>query len=285
MTDPTESGDAVRAIIAAGVAGVAPDAVTMAEDELALVRVIPAGSHIDVTDVEAIRRRYSATPAAQEGVYRVGTTDSFIDYFDQHRGNAGGGQVWADLPTQIVGVLDSADTDRPSFERHRVILSLQESPEWQVWTRVSGQYSDQEAFAEFLEGHRDRIIAPPAAELFEVIESLQATTNVEFKSSFRTQDGQRGLRYEESTTAKAGRQGQLEIPSHLLLRLRVYVGEAEIEVPARFRWRIADGGLRIGVVIDAVQEIRETADLVVLARLNTYLDTSRVLIGTPAGPR
>ncbi len=277
--------EGVRAILAAGAAGEQPDSVTVDGDELALVYALPDGYRTSTVDLEAIRRRYAPYPEAKAGNYGTRDADSFLAYFLQHQVD---GQVWADPPL-ITGVLD-AQADGPTWERHRVQLQLILSPEWRVWVSNSGAWMDQETFAEFLEAHRTQIVDPVAADILEVAQSLQAKTSVDFKSGYRTKDGQRALVYTETTTAKAGQKGELEIPDHIVLKLRVYRGELPVEVVARFRYRILEGSLQLSYVIDRQEETLELADLAVIGRINQAITKADpglgpVLIGTPAGAR
>lgn len=247
--------DSVLQILAAGAANADPYTDNMDSDDDTVIHVVPEGYEVIVTDLIAQRQQHARTPARKTGAYNVGDAASFLKYFDKHATDSA--EIWVG-DRSIKAVLNAAD-DHPSYEDHTLTMVLHHSPEWNAWTSLSGRLLGQQEFAEFLEANAVDIVQPTMGEILEVAQSLEATTKVDFKSAFRTTDGQRAFRYEETTTAKAGQKGELEIPERLGLALRVYTASAPSEVTARFRYRINGDRLTVGIVIDQQDRIRGTA--------------------------
>lgn len=269
-------GDAVDRLVALGEALADPDEVTE-DGPIAAVYRLPEGYKTEVLDLEAWRRPLRPGPRRKSGEYRVTDVASFLAYFAKHAGP--NPETWVG-ESQIAAVLD-AHGDDPRWEGHRLVLKLQHSPEWLRWVGVSGKWQRQEDFAELIEDAAVDVVDPDAATMLEIAGSLQAHTKVDFKSAFRTQDGQTALRYEETTTAKAGTKGELEIPQRIGLMLRVYLGQEPVAVSARFRYRIRDGALALSVVLDRVPDLVEAARDQVVQQITEATDRGIVLRGLP----
>ncbi|MDN5726085.1 MAG: YfdQ family protein [Propionibacteriales bacterium] len=175
----------------------------------------------------------------------------------QHRyDHPGQLEVWASLPSQnIVAHLDGGE----GWHHHRATLALRLSREWAEWQAIDGQLLDQVKFAEFIEDHLSTIGDPDGATLLEVCQSLQAKTNVNFKSQQFLANGQRQIQFEETIEAKAGQKGGLKIPAELTLVLRPFQGCEPVAIQARFRFRISEGTLRLGVRMAEPEKALEDA--------------------------
>lgn len=276
MSDITR--DAIDELIGTGTAVAEADDVHATEDELiAAVYRMPGDYRAEIVDLEKLRAPLRPGPRRKAGNYQVSDVASFLAYFGKHAGP--NPETWVG-ESQIVSVLD-AHGDDPRWEGHRLVLKLQHSPEWSRWVGVSGKWQRQEDFAELIEDAAVDVVNPDAATMLEIAGSLQANTKVEFKSAFRTSDGQTALRYEETTTAKAGTKGELEIPQRIGLMLRVYLGQEPVPVSARFRYRIRDGVLALSVVLDRVPDLVEEARDSVVQQITEATDRGIVLRGLP----
>jgi uncharacterized protein YfdQ (DUF2303 family) len=131
-------------------------------------------------------------------------------------------------------------TPCPNWARHQAKYSPITTPEWRRWSDLNGHPLEQEAFAAFIEENGLNIVEPTGAQMLELAQSLEATKSVAFKSGVRLDNGAVQLRYEETITAKAGEKGQLEIPTLILLGLRLFQGGPAYRVAARLKYRIKD---------------------------------------------
>lgn len=246
---------------------------------LAATYVVPDGYVLKTVDLQVIRERYAARPARKTGIVRVATVDALIAYHAKHATDSA--EVWVSRDFTVVDVLNANAAEHAEWSDHRAVLTLQLSPEWQRWSKISGHLLSQTLFAEFLEGAAADVIDPDMATMLEVAQSLTANSKVEFESAYRTKDGQRAFRYKETVNAKAGQRGELEIPERITLLLRVFEGQPAQEVVARFRYRLNGDDLSLGVVIDRIPELLEQARLLVAAEIAERIDRGLVLAGEP----
>lgn len=105
-------------------------------------------------------------------------------------------------------------------------MLLKKTPELSSWIKKDGEQMDQEAFAMFIEN---------------VALTLTRTTDANFRSSQRLENGQIQFRYEEYHDDTAGVDGELTIPSMLRIGLPLFTANNAEEgflIDARFRYRI-----------------------------------------------
>lgn len=214
-------------------------------------------------------------PRRIERAVTVADADSLISYLVAHTDSidadgvdnaaychgAGELEVWADLDARTVtAYLDGLD----GWRQHSATLRLRHSREWDEWARIDGKLLPQTAFAQFIEDHLSTIGAPDGAQLLDICQSLQAHTNVSFKQSTLLANGQRQFKFEETVEARAGQRGDLTIPAELVLVLRPFTGSESIGITARFRYRLVDGQLTIGVrLAEPERAVEEAFDQIV----------------------
>lgn len=236
-----------------------------------------------IAQIDLTGDKYRDRPARKTGVVKVRDVPSFLHYWDKHR-YEGASEVYADLDHRtITAVLDAHSADHAGWAGHVLRLGLRHSPSWTAWVGISGKLMGQQAFAEFIEDHRPDIVEPVAADVLELAQSFQATVKAEFKSGTVLKSGQRELQYTETVDASAGKSGRLAIPDHITLALAVFESDGMAEaVTARFRYRLENGSLRIGVVLDEVDDKVRSAFQAVVDDIDQGVDVP-VLNGTPAG--
>lgn len=220
-------------------------------------------------------------PRRKTGTVTVTDPASFLAYWEKH--SYAESEVYADRDRgTITGILDAHAASGARWQHHRLVLRLEHTASFQAWSNISGRMMTQVQFAEFLEDHRPDIRTPTAAELLELATTFHATTRVAFTSSTVLQSGQRQLEYTETTDASAGAKRKLAIPNVLDLGLLVYKGgDAADQVSARFRYRIESGRLQLGVILDRLDEVVDTAFEAVVKEIDDALAVP-VLRGVPA---
>ena len=214
----------------------------------------------EIVDVADRRRELDQRPPAhKEGVYVFTEPEGLIDYLRIH--GSGATEVWGgEKSGTILAVIDGHSGDEPGRERHRATLQLTHTKDWTEWVGKSGVGMTQIDFAEFIEDHLPNIVEPSPGDMLTIAQSLQARKSVEFKASHRLQDGNVGLQWEETTTAKAGAKGQLEIPARFTIGLQVYEGMDAWRITARLRYRIHEGGrLTLAYILDRPEDARREA--------------------------
>ncbi|HET7386883.1 MAG TPA: DUF2303 family protein [Nocardioidaceae bacterium] len=280
MTDTlsTSSGD-IQAAIDAGALIATPH--PLDRDGRFFSVTTPDGSH-RVIDVEHYRETFRPTPRRKTGTVNVYDAASFTTYYGKHAVEKVS-EVWADVATQTcVGVLNGhGPGDVTGWGDHRVQLRLRKTPAWQAWEALDGKLIGQVDFAEHIEDRLIDIVTPPGAQMLELAQTFQANTKVRFESSKRLSSGERQLEYREDVQAAAGRKGDITIPDRFELGLAPFEESAPYKVSARFRYRIADGALRVGFVLERPEDVLRQAFTDVLTDIESDLGVT-ALRGTPA---
>ena len=234
----------------------------------------PATGQVTTFDTYAYEQR-AATPPSIIRAGQVVAADSFLAYLDEWAASQAvvtdddnqqpiGLELWADLTRfSIQAIIDG----HGGWGRHRLTLAMRTTPEWDEWTAFAGQLHKQAEFAEFIEDHLSQVADPPGADLMAICQTLRGKVNVAWESSELIASGQRQLTYRETIDAKAGEKGNLAIPEILTLGLRPFEGSELYQVKARFRYRITDGGVALGVKLIETRLIQETAFGVTVAQV------------------
>ncbi len=236
-----------------------------------LIVIADGDGSVKVVDTD----EYAAHPRRAKSTRTVNDAASFVAYLAKH--GLANSEVWADtVNSTVVGVID-AHTDaseatvaspQAGWESHKVNLKLEKSKPWLAWEQSDGVMMAQLDFAEFIDLRAIDVRTPAPAELIELAQHFQAKRNLDYESSERMSDGQTQLTYKETTTAKAGTKGHIEIPDTLQLVLKPYIGGPAYFVTARFRYRLVGAVLQLGYVLERPQEILDAAfaDIVALIR-------------------
>lgn len=225
--------------------------------------IVPAGAQIVDYDID----RFMPAPTRATGIVQTSTVASFADYVTRHHSEAV--TVWwhatpVNKPegrwcyaTAILN--DHRATAVPEWGDHRAQLVVQHTPEWSAWCAMSGQLVDQETFAEFIEDHLADIVAPAAADMLEIAQSLHVARSSEFSSARRLSDGQTQLTYRQDQSATAGATGTMEIPGTVTLSIAPFIGADTQAVTARFRYRLNGGNLKLGIILNHPDRVIDRA--------------------------
>jgi uncharacterized protein YfdQ (DUF2303 family) len=190
---------------------------------------------------------YLGAPLAPRGTVTLHDWQHFAEYVNRLTA-ADHTTVWA-LPDRgrVTAVFDDhADCDAAGWRSHTAVLQLQPDPDWTEWLKLNRQMVGQATFAEHLEGLAHTVVEPDAATMLEIATTFDAKRSVNFRSGTRLDSGDVELTYEETTKAKAGQSGKVEIPASFMVRVSPYVGMDAVHLTARFRYRITEGELVLG---------------------------------------
>jgi uncharacterized protein YfdQ (DUF2303 family) len=273
---------AVDATAVSEIADLATCATEPSALELGKYYTVIAGGQLHKVDLTG--DQYQAQPRRKIGATAVRDVASFAAYWAKHRRDSIS-EVYANRDAlAVVAVLDAhgADPDATGWAQHRLVLGLKHSAAFMAWKSGDARDMTQEEFAEFLEDNRADIASPPAAEMLEVAQSIQAATKVDFSAGYRLADGQRRLSYTETVESRAGTKGELAIPAEIRVRLPVFDGaEVADELTARFRHRIVNGQLRLSYRLDRPDDVVSSAFEGIVAEVGEACATT-VLRGQPA---
>lgn len=245
--------------------------------------VTPAdGSAPVVIDLLDKAQHLAEHPLRKRGRYIVHTAEALVDYVTRH--HVPGTEVWSDAErAQIHAVIDGHATDVAGHGEHTATLQLRKTEAWKAWEAASGRFGSQVQLAELIEDRAIDIVSPSAAVMLEVAQTFTAARSVDFESSQRLSTGEVSLVYRETTNATAGKKGQLTIPEVFELALAPFEGSPAYKVIARLRYRISEGSLSIGFVLERPKDVLLAAFNDVRADVENGLpDGVPVLAGWPS---
>lgn len=265
------------AIIQAARLGAEPYSLDLGE-----YHIVPTANG-DVRVFDLTGDQYRDQPARKTGTVTVRDVPSFLAVYAKHA--APHAEVYADRTRATITAILDAHTGYggiPQWQGHKVVLQLKHTKAFNEWSAVDGKLMGQTAFAEHIEDRRADIIDPTAADVLELVQTFQATTKVDFKSSSILKSGQRQLSYVESINASAGQRGEMAVPDHLQLAVPVYEGATVADqLTARLRFRIVDGRLNLAVILDQLADVIQAAFEGVIADVQNGVPVP-VLRGTPS---
>ena len=188
--------------------------------------------------------------------------ESFVAFVSLHKTDSTDLYYDIDRPSFTV-VFNAARPGAPAWADHKAHYQCPLSQQWQQWSKNDGQRMSQEEFSLFVERNLPDIVDPEAADLLEIVTTLQAKKKVNFVSGLRLSNGANEFTYEEQIDGSAAK-GKLQIPEEITLGIPVFVNGAAYAVQAKFRYRINEGKLSMWyelvrphvIVEDAVKELR-----------------------------
>lgn len=144
----------------------------------------------------------------------------------------------------------------PGFRDHRADYLVKHSKEWETWMKHNGAgaaFGGNEEFGFFVENHASDFLDPAGAAMLEIALNFRASNNVAFKNVVRLADGNVDLAYSEVVSGESaavdarGTLQKVSIPEKFKISIPVFAGVDQplYELEARFRFRIAGGGLKI----------------------------------------
>ena len=206
--------------------------------------------------------QYLKFPTRARGTQTLLDADSFILFVQQNK-TAVTGLFFQNSPPKFTAVFNVGTPDAPNWGDHRAVYECPLSPQWLAWKAGNGQQMSQEDFALFVERNLPDISQPEAAQMLEIVTSLQAKKKVNFSSGLRLSNGANELSFEEQIEGSAAK-GKLQIPEEITLGIPVFHGGTYYAVQAKFRYRIREGKLSMWyelvrphlILEDAVSELR-----------------------------
>lgn len=179
----------------------------------------------------------------------------------------------------VVAVLNGNGKAGAGWGDFRAEIVFRPTPQWTKWKGIDGKMLPQAAFAEFIEDNLDDIADPPKADFLEIVTYLQATRSVDFKSGLRLSSGAIQFQNLESVDAKVG-SGQIAIPEEFTLGIAPLFGVPSYRVPVRFRYRLQEGKLTLGIKLQRVETMMGQILEDIIAKIERGTNVS-VLDGLP----
>jgi uncharacterized protein YfdQ (DUF2303 family) len=218
----------------------------------------PDYRHVDLTDLVA---KAKATPARKHGTTLVHDIASLLllcaDRAQEHADTQG--YVYADLGARRITAVwnDQRQAHTPGWRDHRAVFEAKFTPEFQRWREHDRKMMTQEQFAEFIEDNA--VDLPDATVLMEVAGTLQAKTDIQFKSARRLDNGQVQLGYTENINTTAGADGALTVPKEFKVGVRIFQNGGGYLMNARLKYRLGQGAVKFFYELDRPERAVELA--------------------------
>lgn len=244
--------ETVQSLIELGRQTAGPQAVQMV-DGIPVPFIIAEGKVVALPDLKF--NKHAERPERIEASVRVFDPASFGEYYRKFAD--AGSRVFADeAKRSVVAVLDYHQA-QPRWGSHKLTLELRHSEEWVTWAGRNNKQMSQQEFSEFLEQNSLDIIDPNPASIVEIARDLQGTTEVEFGSGLRMQDGQVRFKYTETTKTSVGASA-ITVPDSFTLTIPVFIGANPGRIKALLRHRCKEGKLTFWfTLIRPEQHIRD----------------------------
>ncbi|KQP37579.1 DUF2303 family protein [Pseudorhodoferax sp. Leaf274] len=221
--------------------------------------ILPPGyEHKDITDLVA---KTKDTPARKSGTTVVHDVPSLLllcaDRAQEHADAQG--YIYADLTGRAITAVwnDQRQAHTPGWRDHRAVFKAELTPEFKRWIENDRKQMSQETFAEFIEDNA--VDLPEATLLLEVAGTLQAKTDVQFRSARRLDNGQVQLGYTETINTTAGAEGALTVPKEFKVGVRIFKNGSGYLINARLKYRLLQGAVKFFYELDRPERAVELA--------------------------
>jgi uncharacterized protein YfdQ (DUF2303 family) len=179
----------------------------------------------------------------------------------------------------VVAVLNDNGKDGAGWGDLRVTIQFRPTPQWEKWRKLDGHLLPQVDFAEFIEENLEDIADPAGALMLEIASHLQLIRSVNFRSKVALQSGAFAFTHDQDDKASVGA-GQIEVPQTFTLGIAPIFGVAPYRVPARFRYRVVEGKLKLGFKLQRVETMMEKIIADVVQKIEIGANVS-VMDGLP----
>lgn len=218
------------------------------------VILVPDGYHVKEVAVGPVADRVIAKRQFHDGnslaayVNRFKTPDTILV---------------ADINSRCISVAIDYHGEAVGPVDHVATWTMLPSQEYEAWSKFEGRLHEQADFIRFMEENSLDVILPDPAKLLDLCRDFEAIKTVNFKASKRLDNGDREFTYAEST----GTSDKIAVPQKLTLSMPIFYGEEAIEVVALFRYRMNDGGLKLGYEFHRIQPVIDASFRVAAARV------------------
>lgn len=179
----------------------------------------------------------------------------------------------------VVAVLNGNGATGPGWGDFRAEIQFRPTPQWVKWKGIDGKLLPQATFAEFIEDNLEDIAEPAGATMLEIATYLETTRTTNFKSGLRLSSGLVQFQNVESDDTKVSA-GQITVPETFTLGIAPIFGLPSYQVPVRFRYRLVDGKLQLGIKLQRVETMMAQVVEDVVAKIERGANIS-VVDGLP----
>lgn len=194
--------------------------------------------------VEPLVERFRDTPLRIKANVKLADADSFIRYVADFKNDDT--RIFSTVPPNngaptFLAIVDYHTGDHPDWCEHRATYACVFTEEWTRWTGNNKARLSQAEFATLLEENASLVVAPPGAELLELVTTLEGKNNITCNSLIRLSNGRAKLEYQEEVELKgtvSSTTGQIEFPTSLIVAIAPFDGGPSYKITCRLRYRI-----------------------------------------------
>lgn len=240
----------------------ARDIITTAQEAVAAEAIAPsvwlADSGRQIIDLYDTLVRREPTPPRKTGLYQFTDPAGLVNYLNKHA--TPDTEIYAAVSQgTITAVINAHETylsdgGQAGWGDHRAVLKLRSTQDWIDWVGGDRKWLKQDDFAEFVEAHLPNFLEPDGATVLELAQEFRARKSVRFDSSSRVKSGETRITWHEEIEAKAGK-GSIDIPDTIAIALQPYERGEVVGLTARLRYRINEGTLALGWVLDRPDDV------------------------------
>jgi len=239
---------------------------------------VSPGALLHVQDGSTVSlESYLQAPVRKRGIVNVFDAASFNQVL-RDNSDAGNAVVYIDRDVnapRIEAVLNDCGKAGPGWRDFRAVLSFRPTSQWLKWKAIDGKLLAQADFAEFIEDNLVDVAEPVGGALLEIVTYLEATRTVDFKSAIRLSSGAIQFHNSESIDAKVST-GKVEVPEMFTLGIAPFLGSAPYSIPARFRYRLKEGKLVMGLKLQRVEDLMQKLIEDVVSQIDAGTDAAIV---------
>ncbi len=158
----------------------------------------------------------------------------------------------------------------PSFEDHKVTLTMRFGREFEKWHAIHNKWLSQVELSEHLEErHRDIIKpddqpkAPTGLEMYQVAREFRLSRHMTFGSAIDLTSGEIELKYKQANQAEQ----TVSFPEQFFLGIPIIRGGEPFQIRLRARYRASEGELKLSVSIMDLEKTIEDAIALEVAQI------------------
>lgn len=227
--------------------------------EASRVRVVNAGNRDFAILPEGYQAQDITPDPVPERVIARNTfddADSFNRYVNRHK--VPGTTILGDYDSsKIIAALDyHEEQNKVGRAGHWAQWVLRFSEAFNAWRNFEGKLHTQAEFLRFLEENAETdILTPTPGDVLDFVRDFQAVKSEDFKSSQRLDNGDRAFKFKSETNVVSA----IEVPKIIQIHIPIYEGEAPVTVDCLFRYRAAEGELRLGYEFHRIKQTLRNA--------------------------
>jgi uncharacterized protein YfdQ (DUF2303 family) len=240
-----------------------------APEDTDLILLRQESGQVHVIDLVPHREKHEPTPRRATGKVTLRNEQSFVAYVNDHKSELttvilaeerGVTAVFNHHERLTAVTADGTDENLiAGWGDYSAYLELKYSRAWTAWTGLAASgWMPHEDFIVFLEENELDVVKPDGATLRELTMNMRLASASRLESQVNLRNGGTRFIFEEKfepvgETAD-GTAGTIDFPHDLLLRIVVFEGGEEFDIPAILRYTRHEGKLKFKVGFTAQKD-------------------------------